>query len=220
MKSKLLYFSVIAISSILLMSCSAGGENPGVEYAPNMYHSVPYEPLSQITDKSSGMWVNSSSDNIGEYYNSNPNNPNGMTMREPVKNTIPRRSYTVNDMDSTENVYFLAERIHKDSLTLAAKILKNPFPENPEILAQGKELYLSYCQHCHGKQGNADGKVAEQYPGVPKYSSRAIKDVTGGHIYHVITHGKGRMWPHSSQVSPEDRWKIVRYVQKLQKGES
>ena len=30
-------------------SCGAGGDNQGVEYAPNMYHSVAYEPYSQIT---------------------------------------------------------------------------------------------------------------------------------------------------------------------------
>ena len=33
----------------------------------------------------------------------------------------------------------------------------------------------------------------------------------------VITHGKGRMWGHGSQISIEDRWKIVKYVQTLQK---
>lgn len=219
MRSRISYLlSLVAMASIL-WSCSAGGENQGIEYAPNMYHSVPYEPLSQIRDKNAGMWVNSSDQEIGEYYNSNPNNPYGMTMREPVENTIARRAYTMNDMDSVENVYFLASRIHKDSLELSARVLKNPFPENEQILAEGKELYLAYCSHCHGKQGNADGKVAEQYPGVPKYSSRAVMNVSEGHIYHVITHGKGRMWSHSSQVSPDDRWKIVRYVQKLQKGE-
>jgi mono/diheme cytochrome c family protein len=218
-KRVLQILSLVGIA-LYMSGCKAGGENQGTEYAPNMYHSVPYEPLTQITDKSSGMWVNSSDKQIGEYYNSNPNNPNGMTMREPVKNTIPRRDYTVNDMDSVENVYFLAERMHKDSLQLAARALKNPLPDSPEVLAEGKELYLSFCAHCHGKQGGADGKVAEQYPGVPKYTSRAVKNVSGGHIYHVITHGKGRMWPHGSQISPDDRWKIVRYVQKLQKGES
>jgi len=44
-----------------------------------------------------------------------------------------------------------------------------------------------------------------------------LKDVNDGHIYHVITHGKGRMWPHGSQISSENRWKIVLYVHELQK---
>ena len=37
-------------ASVVLAACSAGGNNQGVEYAPNMYHSVAYEPYSQITD--------------------------------------------------------------------------------------------------------------------------------------------------------------------------
>ncbi len=206
-------FSIAA----LLVSCRPGGDYQGTEYAPNMYHSVAYEPLKQIKDKSAGNWVSSIDDNVGEYYSSNPNNPYEMNMRLPVENTIPRRRYTMGSGD----VYFEAERIHKDSLAYSAANLKNPFPEGDEmVLADGKELYLTFCSHCHGKTGGADGKVAAMYPGVPKYDSRAIKGVSEGHIYHVITHGKGRMWAHGSQISPDDRWRIVRYVQKLQKGES
>ena len=36
---------------VLISSCSARKDDPGVEYAPNMYHSVPYEPLSQVKDE-------------------------------------------------------------------------------------------------------------------------------------------------------------------------
>jgi len=46
--------SVLALS--LLAGCKAGGENPGLEYAPQMYHSVAYEPLTQIKDEAQGSW--------------------------------------------------------------------------------------------------------------------------------------------------------------------
>ena len=65
-----------------------------------------------------------------------------------------------------------------------------------------------------GDKGTAPwGKV---YKGIPKYNAKALRGLSEGHIFHVITHGKGRMYPHASQVSPEERWKIVRYVQVLQ----
>ncbi len=32
----------------LLASCTADENYPGTEYAPQMYHSVPYEPLNSI----------------------------------------------------------------------------------------------------------------------------------------------------------------------------
>ena len=46
-------------TAILLTSCGAGGNNQGLEYAPNMYHSVAYEPYTQITDEDAGRWLTS-----------------------------------------------------------------------------------------------------------------------------------------------------------------
>ena len=46
-------------AAVLLTACSAGGDNQGVEYAPNMYHSVAYEPYTQIVDKDAGSWLTS-----------------------------------------------------------------------------------------------------------------------------------------------------------------
>ena len=86
-------------------------------------------------------------------------------------------------------------------------------------LKDGKVLYERFCDHCHGAKGVGpdEGSVGEVFAGVPSYTSDAIKNVSGGHIFHVITQGKGRMGAHGSQISVEDRWKIVRYVQTLQK---
>ena len=169
-----------------------------------MYHPVSYEPLKQITDKNAGMWVNSSENpDVGEYYSSNPNNPFGMNMREPVANTIRRGD-------------FIPYRIPKDSFALAERVLKNPLDSTAAIVDEGKVLFTRFCSHCHG-DGITPGKVGEVYAGVPSYSSAAIKDKKEGHIFHVITYGKGRMGAHGSQLSVEERWKIVRYVQILQK---
>ena len=82
MNSGLKYLILLTILT-LMASCRAKHDNPGTEYAPNMYHSVAYEPLKQIKDKDAGNWVNSDDDPYGEYYSSNPNNPFEMNMREP-----------------------------------------------------------------------------------------------------------------------------------------
>ena len=85
--------AIILGGAIILSGCRAGGENQGTEYSPNMYHSVAYEPLKQIKNKEAGKWVNSSENDIGEYYSSNPNNPYEMNMREPVPNTVKRGEF-------------------------------------------------------------------------------------------------------------------------------
>ena len=189
---------------ITLISCSAKNDDPGVEYAPNMYHSVPYEPLSQVKDEEIGSWLDSNPDDgHGEFYNSNPYNPYSMTMREPVENTVRRGSS-------------LPYRLPKDSLELSASV-KSPIDDSEDVLKEAKVLYDRYCVHCHGEKGMGDGSVGKVYKGVTAYNSRAVKDKPEGHIFHVITHGKGRMWGHGSQISIEDRWKIVKYVQTLQR---
>ena len=200
--------------ALLLAGCKAGGDNPGLEYAPNMYHSVAYEPLTQVTDESAGTWVNSLDNGRGEYFNSNKYNPHAMNMREPAPNTVKRNSRG-----------WLPYRIGKDSLEYAATI-KNPLDSSAAILAEGKALYAVYCNHCHGPKGQGDGKVAQgvtvdgvdkgAVAGVANLTGDAYVNITEGHIFHVITWGKGLMMAHGSQVSPEDRWKIARYVKTLQ----
>ncbi len=196
------------IAAVLLMACSAGGNNQGVEYAPNMYHAVAYEPYSQITDPSAGRWLTSIEyeDGHAEFFNSNTLNPNGMNMRTPPENTVPRNKQG-----------WLPYRLPKDSLELASRKLKNPLDSTAQVIAAGKILYESYCEHCHGAKGAGDGKVADKYNGVANLNGDAIKNVTEGHIFHVITHGKGLMWAHGSQINAEDRWKIAKYVKVLQK---
>ena len=61
---------ILALPAMSIVSCVSSGDNPGIEYAPNMYISQAYEPYSQEKKFST--------------------NPNGMTMREPVYGTVAR----------------------------------------------------------------------------------------------------------------------------------
>jgi mono/diheme cytochrome c family protein len=199
---------VCFIGALLLTACGAGGNDQGTEYAPNMYHSVAYEPYSQVTDPDAGRWLTSIDypDGHAEFFNTNLLNPNGMNMRTPPANTVARNKQG-----------WLPYRIPKDSLELAARKMINPLDSTEQVLADGKILYETYCEHCHGAKGAGDGKVADKYAGVANLKGDAIKNVSEGHIFHVITHGKGLMWAHGSQISEEDRWKIAKYVKVLQK---
>jgi len=211
---------VVGVSAaVALAGCKASGDNPGLEYAPNMYHSVAYEPLTQITDPNAGWYFEALDDRPGEFYNSNPYNPYKMNLRLPPKNTVRRNAHGwlpyrgVNDADGLVN----------------ADKLVNPIKDTTAIvLEKGNVLCETYCKDCHGAKGTGDGKVANGVkidgvdhtflPGVANLKSDAIKNVTEGHIFHVITYGKGLMGSHGSQVSEEDRWKIAKYVKQLQKN--
>jgi mono/diheme cytochrome c family protein len=218
------------VASFMLTACGADRDNPGVEYAPQMYHSVAYEPLTQVIENDA--WYTALAD---DYYGTSPMTNSGYISKEEVLSNTDKRNKVSNmllppqgtvkrqvyEHEALADSVLIYDAYGKDDLELAAVELKNPYPEGDEkVLARGKELYLSYCAPCHGKEGKGGetGKVGEKYGGVPDYSAGRYKTISEGHIFHVITHGKGRMWAHKSLVEPHDRWKIVRYVQELQQG--
>ena len=189
----------IATFSVAGLSSCHDTNDTGWEFSPNMYNSRAYEPLTQVD------------------FLKNSNNPDGKNMREPVAGTVSRRNYNTK-FGSGDSVRtdLMIYNIPKDSIAIAEKVLHNPFPSSDKIVEEGKVLYERNCQHCHGEGGKGDGPVGIIYKGVPNYSGDAYKTMNDGHIFHVITNGKGRMWSHKSQVTPEERWKIVTYVHKLQ----
>jgi mono/diheme cytochrome c family protein len=196
--SKFLFAISISAS---VFSCGRDANDPGLEYAPQMYHAIAFEPYSQVIDTAS------------EYYNTINVNPNGQNLRLPAVGTIARKHFAGMRKGALAKD-ILQYNIPADSLDYAARVLSNPISLSPEVVEEGKVLYGRYCQSCHGEGGLGDGKVADQYKGVANLVAKA-KVVTEGHIFHVITHGKGRMWPHGSQVNPDERWKIVHFVKSL-----
>jgi mono/diheme cytochrome c family protein len=179
--------TAILFSTAMLVACS-DDQDPGLEYAPDMYHSIPLDPYSQIKE--------------------NKFNPGGMNMRQPVAGTIARGKMGYN-INLTEN-----------TAEAAATQLKNPLQLTSANLEEGKVLYARFCSPCHGEQGDGQGLVGQKFKGVPSYTAGRVASLNAGHIFHVITNGRGRMMPHGSQVDPAERWKIVMYVQQLQKGET
>lgn len=193
--------TALAILGLLAtgMSCKKSHDDTGVEYAPQMYRPVGYEPYKQVK--------------------TNSINPQGLNMRLPARGTVSRPNYhTTFGTGANKTTDLMMYNIPADSIGLAERVLTNPIADSEKTLAEGQVLYTRFCSHCHGANGKGDGAVGKEYKGVPSYSSDAYKTMNDGHIFHVITNGKGRMWPHGSQVTPEDRWKIVQYVHKLQQG--
>lgn len=96
--------------------------------------------------------------------------------------------------------------------------LKNPLSvsNHEQWEKEGEVLYGKFCIHCHGATGAGDGKVADKLPGPPPSYSGALKNLPEGKIFHSITYGKNSMGSHASQLTAEERWKVVYYVQKLQ----
>lgn len=176
-------------AGMMLASCGkAGGDNPGVEFAPNMYNSFAYEPLTQLDEEP------------------NTINPHGMNMREPVKGTIARGQldYATYGMAKSNENYE------------AASALKNPLTKNEYNLTEGKRLYNINCTPCHAEDGNGQGTIVQdgKYPRVPAYADR-LPTINSGKAFYSITHGKNLMGAYGSVLTPEQRWQVIHYIYQL-----
>jgi mono/diheme cytochrome c family protein len=123
--------------------------------------------------------------------------------RLPVAGTIPRGFMPYPYPNTAEGYEAAGANLH------------NPLENNEKNLKEGEVLYGKFCVHCHGAGGEADGPVAGKLPGPPPAYS-TLKNLPEGKMFHTITYGKGLMGSHASQVSQEERWKLILYIHKLQ----
>ena len=190
-KNRLVYAAFFAIAFVASLSACSDKRSTGLEYARNMYDPLGYNP-------------------------DQPNNnfKNKQTAQTPPPNTDPV-GFVKYEYANT-----------KEGYEAAGSGLINPVPVNAKNLASGKHYFTVFCAPCHGDKGDGKGHLVqiEKYSGVPAYhgdaaSSRGgmMKDLTAGKIYHTIMYGLNNMGSHASQLSPEERWKVVMYVQQLQK---
>jgi len=124
----------------------------------------------------------------------------GLTLQRPVEGTIPR-GYQPFHFGPGD-----------DEAARAGRELGNPYHVTPQVLSDGKALFGSYCQVCHGEQGKGDGPISGKIPPPASYTSTRVISFPPGRIFHVITMGSGKMPSHASQLTADERWKIVTYV--------
>ena len=107
----------------------------------------------------------------------------------------------------------------------AARALKPPVVPTPEILAEGKAIFLGRgpCFQCHGPEGKGDGGAAKVLPIQPRnFTNPKFKQVRSpGEMMWVLKNGSlgqtGKvpgtgMLPIVGQfLSEEDGWKVLLY---------
>ncbi|NRF38784.1 cytochrome c [Pedobacter sp. LMG 31643] len=193
-RNKVVLTSFCILATAVIFSACRDKRSTGLEYARNMYDPIAYNPDQ-----------------------ANKNFANGQTAQTPPKHTAP--------------VGFVEEDVYpntKEGYEDAGVKLINSLPLTEQNLLQGQHLFNAFCSPCHGKEGDGQGHLVklEKINGVPSFhdpektSSRGglMKDLSAGKIYHTIKYGVNMMGAYGSQLSPEERWKVVLYVQQLQKA--
>ena len=92
-------------------------------------------------------------------------------------------------------------------------------PGAPIDLARGRQVYTDRCASCHGERGLGDGPAARgMTPAPPALGDPALMaDATPALLYRVISVGvPGTQMPAwSAQLTPQQRWEVVAYIQSL-----
>lgn len=206
-------FTVGAVTFIFT-ACTTDPNSPGVEYMPDMYRSPSIEPYVDYGEVRGE--VNEDAKNTRSalhppkgtipYYGKGEN----VSIMLPYEHGAPKAA------DVTHGLYGVKQ--DPNGYKNAASD-KNPIPYSEAVLEEGKDLYTKFCQHCHGENGDGQGKIAQNgaIQGIPDYATK-LKDLPEGQIFYSITYGKGLMGSHASQLNKAERWKVTHYVKALQNG--
>jgi cytochrome c oxidase cbb3-type subunit 2 len=157
------------------------------------------------------------------------------TVREGIPGTeMPRWKNVLSEQDIKTVVQYIKNFSpmfsDPDSLPLPEDILEipedRPFESSPTSIAVGRELYIEQdCVKCHGENGAGDGNQADELVDdwdVPiRPANLTLHYLKVGKrdqdIYRVFTSGlNGTPMPAFDELTEEERWQLVDYVQSLE----
>ncbi len=97
--------------------------------------------------------------------------------------------------------------------------MANPVKPTAASQAHAKKVYGYDCAICHGVNGDGKGDLAaEQKPPLKDWTDpAALKDLTDGELFYIITNGKGTMTGEKGRGTDEDMWNLVIYVRSFAK---
>ena len=98
---------------------------------------------------------------------------------------------------------------------------KNPVPNSPENIREGKLLYFkeakpTACGLCHGQRGNGNGKLAKGLNPPPRnFTCAELMDlIPDGQLFWIIKNGsRGTAMPvHKETLTDKKIWQLIRFI--------
>ncbi len=104
-------------------------------------------------------------------------------------------------------------------VTIGGKDWKNPVPDTPEAVAEGKGHFQHHCQICHGLDGHNTGVPFAQTmsPEVADLGSSNVQEYSDGQLKWIIQNGirlTGMPAWHGI-LEDDEMWNIVRFLRHL-----
>ena len=97
-----------------------------------------------------------------------------------------------------------------------AKKRRNPVGVTKESLQKGKEIYEKKCASCHGDKGDGKGPLSKGLnPKPTNFKESHGKKMTDGEHFWKITTGRDPMPSYGKDLTEEDRWHVINYINML-----
>jgi len=188
----------IAIIATLVLSMATvfigckDKRSPGSVYMPDMAYSRAYESYAKRDSSVFTMDPNDAGHKI--FFNNRP--PAGTIKRgELFPFNVP------NDSNGLLNL---------------SSLVTNPVPAlSTKDSLETARLFNINCAVCHGAKAENNGPLAPKIGGV-KSIVAASPGYSDGRIFFVMEYGQNNMGSYASQLTREQRWKIVHYIRSLQ----
>jgi mono/diheme cytochrome c family protein len=192
--------SLALVALAVLASCSTDPLSPGIEYMPDMYRSPAIEEYVDYGEMRDRIDVEVSEQ---------------ISAMRPVEGTIP---FSADPAKAQYNFPYPYANTTEDYEKAGAELV-NPVKFTEEVYLNAKEKYGVFCIHCHGEKGAGDGILVknQKFAAPPAYQT--IEGLTQGKMFHTLHYGKGNMGSHAGQLTKEERWELVHYVQTLRDGQ-
>lgn len=99
-----------------------------------------------------------------------------------------------------------------------AKKMKNPIKATKVSIQKGKEIYEKKCALCHGVKGDGKGPAsAGLNPKPTNFKESHGESMTDGEHFWKITTGRGPMPSYEKELTKEERWHVINYINTFMK---
>jgi mono/diheme cytochrome c family protein len=191
MKKIAIIATLILSMAVVFIGCKDKRE-PGRIYMPDMTYSRAYESYAYRDSAIFTMNPNDAGHKI--FFNNLP----------PVGTLKRGELYPFNVPNDSNGLLVLSNEV------------KNPLgPLTKADSLETARLFNINCGVCHGAKAEANGPLAGKIGGV-KSIIAGSPGYSDGRIFFVMEYGQNNMGSYASQLSREQRWRIVQYIRTLE----
>jgi mono/diheme cytochrome c family protein len=103
-------------------------------------------------------------------------------------------------------------------IPLEAEDLKNPLPNNQQVVSEGQQIYAQACAVCHAADGRGQTPLGQgMYPPAMDLTSPHVQHWNDSEMFWIVQNGVRLtgMASWKGVISPNDTWKLVIFVHHL-----